>query len=93
MEYTAPDGYVMEFTNTPVIYTINPSNYYKDGVYFDLFTEADITPIGIKQQRVIKTQNQGELTIEIRWSTEQELLDYIESVKILNELNNRTYAS
>lgn len=93
MEYTAPDGYIMEFIDTPVIYTINPSNYYEDGVYIDLFTESDITPIGIKQQRVIKTQNQGELTIEIRWSTEQELLDYIESVKILNELNNRTYAS
>ena len=81
MEFTAPDGHIITFIDSPVFYEINPSNYYENGVYIDLFTEGDITPIGIKQQRVIKTQANGVLNIEIRWSTNQELLDYIESVK------------
>lgn len=81
MEFTAPDGHIMIFIDSPVFYEINPSNYYDDGIYIDLFTEGDSTPIGIKQQRVIKTQANGVLNIEIRWSTNQELLDYIESVK------------
>ena len=96
MEFTAPDGHVLTFIDTPVFYEINPSNYYEDGVYIDLFTEGDNTPIGIKQQRVIKTQANGVLNIEIRWSTEQELIEYIESVKLaqlkelelLNNLNS-----
>jgi altronate dehydratase len=81
MEFTAPDGHIITFIDSPVFYEINPSNYYENGVYIDLFTEGNSTPIGIKQQRVIKTQANGVLNIEIRWSTNQELLDYIESVK------------
>jgi hypothetical protein len=81
MEFTAPDGHIITFIDSPVFYEINPSNYYEDGIYIDLFTEGDSTPIGIKQQRVIKTQANGVLNIEIRWSTNQELLDYIESAK------------
>lgn len=84
MTYTAPDGHIMEFIDIPIFYEINPSDYYEDGVFIDLFTESDTTPIGIKQQRVIKTQSNNILNIEIRWSTEQELIDYIESVKLLN---------
>lgn len=87
MTYTAPDGHIIEFIDTPIDYVINPSNYYEDGIYIDLFTEADTTLIGIKQQRVIKTQLNTILTIQIRWSTTQELIDYIESVKLLNQLN------
>ena len=84
MTYTAPDGHIMEFIDKPVFYKINESNYYEDGVYIDLFTESDNTEIGIKQQRIIKKQLDNILNIEIRWSTEQELIEYIESVKLLN---------
>lgn len=87
MEFTAPDGHVMTFIDTPVFYEINPSNYYQDGVYIDLCTEGDNTTIGIKQQRIIKTQANGKLSIEIRWSTDAELIEYIESVK-LEQLKN-----
>lgn len=91
MEFTAPDGHIMTFIDSPVTYVINPSNYYEDGVYIDMFTEGDDTPIGIKQQRVIKTQSNGELSILIRWSTDEELLEYIESARqeqLRQQLNN-----
>jgi hypothetical protein len=85
MEYLTPNGITLYFNGDPIEYTFE-SNYYENGTYIDLCTQMDDSEIGIKQQRIIKYQNNGNMTITIRWSTNQELIDYINDVKNINNI-------
>jgi hypothetical protein len=56
---------------------------YNDGIYIDLFTNLDDTTGNLIQVRVIKEVYSSQMNLTIRYSTEEEIIEYI------NEQNNK----
>ena len=80
MIYKAIDGTLIESSpNGPVTYTC-ASNDYSEGIYESYETMGAATSIGIQQIKIVRTVVNGQMTITITESTEQELIDYKNSV-------------
>jgi hypothetical protein len=80
MNYPAPDGHIIESDpNGPVTYTL-PCTWMSEGIYNSLETTSAATIIGIKQIKIMRVVENGTMTITVTESTEQELIDYKNSV-------------
>ena len=82
MTYIAPDGHIIESEPYPTVveYSCACSNI-SDGVYESVETTSDDTPIGIQQINIKREVNNNSMTITIVMSSEQQLIDYINSNK------------
>jgi hypothetical protein len=80
MKYTAPDGHIIESLPSP-----NIVNYecicqdIIDGIYYSIETTGAATEIGIEQIKIKRIVNNNYMKISIIMSTDQELIDYINS--------------
>lgn len=79
MTYTAPDGHVMVSSPTETVTYTCPAEGYVDGIYESVETYSAATAIGIQQMQIKRTIDNGTMTIDIRESTDAELIAYIES--------------
>lgn len=82
MTYTAPNGHIIESKPYPEIvqYTCTCSDIV-DGVYESMETTSEDTEIGIQQIKIKREVNNNTMTITIVMSSDQELIDYINSTK------------
>lgn len=80
MTYTAYDGTMLTSSSKPVIYSCDCSGIV-DGIYESVETTGADTPIGIQQIKIKREVNNNVMTTTITESTEQELIDYLESLK------------
>jgi hypothetical protein len=82
IKYQAPDG-TMLFSKpgNTVSYVCNAGENCPEGTFVSYETTSAATAIGIQQIKIVRTVVDGQMTIEITESTDQELLDYIESNK------------
>lgn len=80
MKYTAPDGTTIESQNTPVTYSCYCYGI-GDGIYESLETVGAATEIGIKQLKIKRIVENNQMTIVLTESTNQELIDYQNSLK------------
>lgn len=84
MIYKAIDGTLIESSpNGPVTYTCDAGDY-PEGIYESLETTGAATSIGIKQIKIVRAVENGQMTITITESTEQELIDYKNSLTAQN---------
>jgi hypothetical protein len=83
MTYTAPDGHVIQSLPYPqeVIYTCGCQDI-PDGRYFSIETTSSSSIIGIQQIQIWRIVNNNTMEIRIRESSEQELIDYINTNSI-----------
>ena len=82
MTYTAPDGFVIESKPYPEVVTYTcPSEGISDGIYYSQETTGAATIIGIQQINIKRSIVNNSVTIEIRMSSDQELIDYINQVQ------------
>jgi hypothetical protein len=80
MKYPAPDGYIIESDpNGPVIYTLS-CDWIPEGIYESHETTSAATTIGIKQIKIVRVVENETMTITVTESTEQELIDYKNSL-------------
>lgn len=81
MKYTAIDGHVIESKPYPevVSYACDCEDM-PEGIFTSLETTSAATPIGIQQIQITRTVEGNIMTIVIRESSEQELIDYINQV-------------
>lgn len=76
MEYTAPDGHVM--TSSPnglVTYTCAQEGM-TEGIFFSLETKSAATSIGIQQIQITRSISVDSITISIKESSSEELVQY-----------------
>jgi hypothetical protein len=80
MNYTAPDGYVIESSPlSPVIYNCSiESNVL--GILESLETESANNAYGIKQIKIVRNVDKHSMTITVTESTDAELQAYIDSL-------------
>lgn len=78
MQYTAPDGIVLESKPYPeeITYTCFCEGIV-DGLYDSMETTSAATTIGIQQIRIHRKVQNNVIEITIRESSDQELLEYI----------------
>jgi len=82
MTYTAPDGHVIESKPYPEIAEYScPCTGIFDGVYESVETTSADTPIGIQQINIKREVNSNNMKITIVMSSDQQLIDYINSTK------------
>jgi hypothetical protein len=80
MKYPAPDGHIIDSNpNGPVIYTL-PCDWMSEGIYESHETTSAATAIGIKQIKIVRVVENGTMIITVTESTEQELIDYKNSL-------------
>jgi len=78
MKYTAPDGFVIESRPYPEEVTYSLScTFLPEGRYESIETTGSAKPIGIQQIRILRLVENEIMTITIRESSDQELIDYI----------------
>lgn len=84
MNYQAPDGHIITSIAYPgeVSYTCNVQGY-ADGIYESIETTGSAEPVGIKQIRITRTVESGEMTIVIRESSSSELTTYVEENTVI----------
>ena len=82
MTYTAPDGHVINSEPYPnvVEYSCACSGI-SDGIYESVETTSADTEIGIQQINIKREVNSNLMTITIVMSSDQQLIDYINSTK------------
>jgi len=86
MKYKAIDGTILESNpNQSVTYQCDALET-PDGIYESCETFGAATPIGIKQIKIVRSVDNGVMTTTITESTEQELIDYKNSL-ILDDGN------
>lgn len=80
MTYTAPDGHIIESKSYPeeVTYTCDCQDI-TDGRYFSIETTGSASIIGIQQIQITRIVDNNKMRLIIRESSEQELIDYINS--------------
>jgi hypothetical protein len=77
MTYLAPDGNTVESLPYPQVVTYScPCVGYGDGVYESMETTSSSTEIGIKQIRIKRIIENNFVTITIRESSDDELIEY-----------------
>jgi hypothetical protein len=81
MKYTAPDGYIITSSpDGPVTYTC-PITNTPEGTFFSLETYPAPTSIGIQQMQITRTITSDSVTITIKESTSEELIQYQKDVE------------
>ena len=76
MEYTAPDGHIITSSpNGPVTYTC-PQEGMTEGIFFSLETKSAATSIGIQQIQITRSISTDSITITIKESSSEELVQY-----------------
>jgi len=76
MTYTAPDGHVIVSSpDGPVTYTC-PQTGMVEGTFFSLETTSAATSIGIQQIQITRAISSDSITITIKESTSEELIQY-----------------
>jgi hypothetical protein len=74
MTYKAPDGHIMVSSpDGPVTYTC-PQIGMIEGTFFSLETASAATSIGIQQIQITRIISEGSVTITIKESTSEELI-------------------
>jgi len=82
MTYTAPDGHIIESLPYPeCVQYICTHSEISNGTYESIETTSADTPIGIQQIRIKREILNNFMTITIRMSSDQELIDYINQNK------------
>ena len=82
MTYTAPDGHVIVSSPTETVsYTCTITGQV-DGIYDSIETYPAATTLGIQQMQIKRTIDNGVLTIDIKESTDDELIIYIQTCQI-----------
>jgi hypothetical protein len=80
MEYKAIDGTkLISNPNEPVVYVCDAMGI-PDGIYESIETYGDSTTIGIQQIKITRSVSNGIMTTTVVESTEQELIDYKNSL-------------
>ena len=80
MTYTAPDGHVIVSSpEGPVNYTCSQSGMV-EGTFFSLETQSAPTSIGIQQIQITRVVSVDSITITIKESTSEELIEYQKQV-------------
>ena len=95
MKYIAPDGHVIiSDPNGPVTYSC-PQEGMTEGTFYSLETISAATSIGIQQIQITRAITEGNITITIKESTSEELIQYQKDVEggateseIINNLFN-----
>lgn len=81
MKYTAEDGYeIISNESNPVKYTC--SSMYSNGIYESFETAGAPTNIGIEQIKIVRKVYNGLVTYTITESTDLELQQYLDNLKI-----------
>jgi len=81
MTYTAPDGHIIVSSpNGPVTYSCEQTGM-TEGTFFILETTGANTSIGIQQIQITKVVDQSTVTIIIKESTNEELIQYQKDVE------------
>jgi hypothetical protein len=76
MNYTAPDGYTITSNpNGPITYTC-PITDAIEGTFSSVETYSAPTSIGIQQIQITRIITSGNITIIIKESTSEELIQY-----------------
>jgi hypothetical protein len=76
MEYTAPDGHIITSSPSgPVTYTC-PQEGMTEGIFFSLETKSAATSIGIQQIQITRSIDTDSITITIKESSSEELIQY-----------------
>lgn len=88
MTYRAPDGHLIETKPYPevVVYQCNCVDFV-DGVYESSETMAGDGPLGIQQMRITRTVENNFMTISVRESSYDELLEYIQTISSNSDSN------
>lgn len=81
MTYTAPNGHIIESKPYPEIVQYICDCNIPNGVYESMETTSADTVIGIQQIKIKREVNNNTMTITIVMSSDQELIDYINSTK------------
>jgi len=82
MTYTAPDGHVINSEPYPNVVEYScPCSGISDGIYESIETTSADTEIGIQQINIKREVNSNLMTITIVMSSDQQLIDYINSTK------------
>ena len=81
MKYTAPDGHVMVASKDEVVTYTCTVDGSSDGIFYSLETYPADTVIGIQQMQIKRTVNNNTMVIDIKESTDAELIEYIERCK------------
>ena len=82
MTYIAPDGHAIDSKPYPQVVTYSCfCTDIADGTYISTETTSDDTRIGIQQINIKREVNNNAMTITIVMSSDQELIDYINSSK------------
>jgi hypothetical protein len=85
MQYTAPDGHIIESSpDGPVVYTCPQSGMIL-GTFNSLETESADSIFGIQQIKVNRYVTPTDITITITESTDAELQAYLDSIIRENE--------
>ena len=79
MTYTTPNGYIIESLSSPMVYQCECQGI-PDGTYESIETEFASTSIGIQQIKIVREVKDNQMTITITQSTNQELIDYQNSI-------------
>lgn len=76
MTYTAPDGHVIvSRPEGPVTYTCSQEGM-TEGIFFSLETKSAATSIGIQQIQITRSIGVDSITISIKESSSEELIQY-----------------
>ena len=95
MTYKAPDGHIIVSNpNAPVTYSC-PQTGMLEGTFYGLETMSANTSIGIQQIQITKVISEDTISITIKESTSEELIQYQKDVEggasdseIINNLFN-----
>ena len=80
--YTAPDGHIINSEPYPTVVEYScPCLGISDGIYESVETTSADTPIGIQQINIKREVNSNNMKITIVMSSDQQLIDYINSTK------------
>lgn len=81
MTYKAPDGHIIvSIPDGPVTYSC-PQEGMTEGTFFSLETYAADTSIGIQQIQITRVIDTNTITITIKESTSEELIQYQKDVE------------
>ena len=96
MQYTAPDGHIIESNPNESVYYSCPQEGMVQGTFFSLETYPVNSSIGIQQIQITRVIDADSVDITIKESTSEELIAYQKEVEggasdsqIINNLFNQ----
>lgn len=76
MTYTAPDGHVIVSSSEGPVTYICSQEGMTEGIFFSLETKSAATSIGIQQIQITRSIGIDNITITIKESSSEELIQY-----------------